>query len=341
MKAIINFMFVITFLAKSFFVLAQKQTLGADTSARKTQTEDTFIKFDDTRKLNWPKEFEIVEITSSKDAALQKAYFYKSTSNVPQPLIVSLHTWSGNYTQRDEIAPLCMQKDINYIHPDFRGENKTISACCSDLALTDIDDAITYTIKNVNVDTNRIYVMGVSGGGYATLSTFMKSKHRIKKFSAWASITNLEAWYHESTIRKNKYAADIFACTGSAIELNVENAMKRSPLFMKTLVKKLNHTKLFIFAGIYDGIQGSVTITHSINFYNKLIGDLSVKDSSKYVSDKEKLELLEYRRPLGMLGGIGGRKVCLQKRSGNVTLTIFEGDHEMLPEYALNELLKD
>ena len=341
MKAIIKSFFVLSLLAKSFFVLAQKQTSGTDTSAGKSQTKDTIIKFDDTRKLSWPREFRVVEIISSMDSAIQKAYFYRSGSSAPQPLVVSLHTWSGNYTQHDDIAPLCKQKDINYIHPDFRGENRTTNACCSELALSDIDDAITYAIKNANVDITRIFVMGVSGGGYATLSTFMKSKHRIKKFSAWASIANLEAWYHESTILKNKYAAEIFACTGSINELDVDNARKRSPLYMKTPVDKLDKSELSIFAGILDGIRGSVPITQSINFYNKLLTDLSVKDSSKYVSVKEKLDLLEYRRPLGNFGSIGSRKICLQKQSGNVTLTIFEGDHEMLPAYALDEILKD
>lgn len=320
---------------------AQLQPSGVDTSSKKNATDTSYIKFDDTRKTNWPGEFQVAEIQSSKDGTLQKAYFYKSGLNAPQPLIVSLHTWSGTYSQKDDIALLCKQKDLNYIHPNFRGENKTASACCSELALSDIDDAIAYAIKHANVDTNRIYVIGVSGGGYATLSTFMKSKHRIKRFSAWASITNLEAWYHESIILKNKYAADIFACTDSKEELNVTNARKKSPLYMKTPVEKLKTAKLFIYAGIYDGLQGSVPITHSINFYNKLLAEAAVKDKTKYVSDQEKLQLLEFRRPLGNLGSIAGRKICLQKKYGNVILTIFEGDHEMLPEYALNEILKD
>lgn len=337
-----NKLVIVFFLSLCHFVShAQQPGTVSDTSLKAKTTDTAFIKFDDTRNMGWAKEFDLVEIRSNKDSAVQKAYFYKAKAGKPGPLIVSLHTWSGNYSQRDDLAALCRQKGVNYIHPDFRGENKTASACCSELALADIDDAIGYAIQNGNVDTAKIYVIGVSGGGYATLATFMKSKHHISKFSAWASITDLEAWYHESTIVKNKYAADIFACTDSKAAFNIKNARDKSPMYMRTPMAKLKQTKLFIYCGIYDGIQGSVPITHSINFYNKLLADLSVKDKSKYVSDKEKLSLLEFRSPLGNFGNIADRAICLQKKYGNICLTIFTGNHEMLSEYALNEILKD
>lgn len=300
-----------------------------------------YIKFDDTRKNEWSRDFELVEIRSVKDNSLQKAYFYKSRSGRPKPLIVSLHTWSGNYAQKDDLAEICKQKDLNYIHPDFRGANHTTDACCSELALADIDDAITYAIQNSDADTSKIYVIGVSGGGYATICTFMKSKHNIRKFSAWASITDLNAWYHESKIKNNRYARDILDCTGSQNELNAENAKLRSPLYQDTPAGKFKSSRLYIYAGIYDGIQGSVPITHSINFYNKILTDLQVNDSSATISLPEKLYLLEKREPLGEYGNIAGRKICLKKEFDNVKLIIFEGNHEMLTEFAMNELLEE
>lgn len=314
---------------------AQRKPVPTDKKA----SDGGYIKFDDTRNTAWPVDFEVVQIISEKDQAIQNAYLYKSKAAEPGPLIVSLHTWSGDYAQKDEVAAICKEKDINYIHPDFRGANVISSACCSELALSDIDDAISYALKNAKVDITKIYVVGVSGGGYATLATFMKSKHRIKKFSAWASISDLTAWYHESTVLGNKYAKNILDCTNSSDKLNVENARLKSPLFMSGPVTSREGAKLQIFAGIFDGIQGSVPITHSINFYNKLLNDLSVSDKSKYVSDAEKLNLLEFRRPLGALGTIGGRKICLQKEYNNLKLTIFEGNHEMLTTFAINQLL--
>lgn len=303
--------------------------------------QEAFLKFDDTRELGWGKDFKIVEIKSSKDNSFQKSYFFKSKSNKPRPLIVSLHTWSGYYNQKDDLAEMCRQKNLNYIHPDFRGANLTINACASELALTDIDDAITYAIENANVDTSKIFVVGVSGGGYATLSTFMKSKHNIRKFSAWASISDLTAWYNESLIRGNNYAGNILDCTGSGDVLNIESAKQKSPIYWNTPNEKLKSSELSIYAGIYDGIQGSVPITHSINFYNKLLTDMSVSDTSQYVSLSEKLNLLEKREPLGEFGTIASRKIFLRKEFENISLTIFEGNHEMLTEFALNELLED
>jgi len=292
-------------------------------------------------KINgWNKDFELVEIKSGIDQKIQKAYFYKTKSKEPKPLIVSLHSWSGYYNQKDDLANLCKLKKLNYIHPDFRGANNTKEACCSDLVLSDIDDAITYAIENANVDTAEIFVIGVSGGGYATLSTFMKSKHRIRKFSAWASITDLPAWYKESRIRKNDYADDILSCTESKNGiLDEKNAGMRSPLYWETPVSKLTDSKVFIYAGIYDGIQGSVPVTHSINFYNKLLTDLAVTDSAEYVSAIEKLNLLELKQPSNDYGNISGRKIYLRKEYGNVCLIIFEGNHEILTEFALDQLL--
>lgn len=301
---------------------------------------ENYIKFDDTRQIGWSKDFEMVEIKSGNDKNIQRSYFYKSKANEPKPLVVSLHTWSGDFNQIDDLAEMCKQRDLNYIHPDFRGANNTADACCSEKALTDIDDAITYAIQNSKVDTTKIFVIGVSGGGYATLSTFMKSKHNIKKFSAWASITDLIAWYNESKIRNSKYAEDILACTASENGLNMESAKMKSPMYWNTPIEKLKDSKLFIYAGIYDGIQGSVPISHSFNFYNKLLTDMSVTDSSKFVSVTEKLNLLEKRQPLGEYGNIAGRKICLKKEHENLSLTIFEGNHEMLTEFALNELLE-
>lgn len=298
------------------------------------------MKFDNVESGIWSKNFEEVSISSSADNNVQKAYLFKSKSKESKPLIVSLHTWSGDHTQKDDLAELCVKNNVNYIHPNFRGPNCTINACCSKLALCDIDDSIFYAIKYSNVDINKIFVIGVSGGGYAALSTFMKSKHKIKKISAWASITDLIAWNRESNILGNKYAQNILDCTESKSKiLNKKIAEQKSPLFWKTPLEKFSETKINIYAGIYDGIQGSVPITHSINFYNKLLSDSSVNDPAKYISDREKLLLLEYRLPIGNFGDISGRKIFLKKECKNVNITIFEGNHEMLTEFAINELL--
>ena len=303
--------------------------------------EDENIEIREVPK--WSDEFKIVEIKSPIDETLQSAYFYKTKSLDPQPLVVSLHTWSNDYTQYDSINEFSLEKDYNYIHPNFRGVNNTKDACCSELVISDIDAAIDFALENANVDPSRIYVIGMSGGGYATLAMFMKSKHKIKKFSSWVPLVDLIQWYDETKILKLKYAPEILVCTQSKDDvLNEEIARQKSPIFWKTPVNKLNYSTLEISTGIYDGMIGNgvIPITHSINFYNKLLTDLSVTDSAKYVSDTEKLTLLEFRKPLGDFGQISGREVILLKETNNIKLTLFEGGHEILTKYAFEELIK-
>lgn len=292
----------------------------------------------------WSDTFQIVDIKSPLDGAIQKAYFYRSRSAEVKPLIVSLHTWSHDYTQFDSINDLCVSKDLNYIHPNFRGVNNHKDACCSDLALADIDAAIDYALAHGNVDRDRIYVIGTSGGGYATLATFMKSRHKIKKFAAWVPLVDLSKWYRETRIRKLKYADEILACTSSAgEELNLEVARAKSPMYWQTPVQKLADSEVKIYCGVYDGMtgNGTIPITHSINFYNKLLDDLGGTAIREKVSDEEKLHLLEHRSSLMSGKKIGNREVFLEKSHGNTHLVMFEGGHEILTEYAFNDLIKD
>ncbi len=291
----------------------------------------------------WPDEFKVVDIESPIDGSLQKAYFYKTRSSEPQPLIVSLHTWSFDYSQYDSINIQSAAKDLNYIHPDFRGPNKSKDACCSDLVISDIDASIDFAIENANVDTSKIFVIGNSGGGYATIAMFMRSKHRIKKFSSWVPLVDLLRWYDETKIRKLEYANDILSCTQSVDNiLNEDVAKKKSPIYWETPTEKLNYASLDIYTGVYDGMigNGPIPITHSINFYNKLLNDIGVKDKTKFVSDKEKLFLLEYRQSLGNFGSISERTVFLFKESNNIRLTLFDGGHEILKGFAFKQLIK-
>jgi len=307
----------------------------------KSSLKSTYNEFDDTRRLRWNSNFNEIEIISSLDNEKQMAYFLKSNSKESMPLIVSLHSWSGFYYQNNPIADLALKSNFNFISPDFRGANNHPKACCSEYVIQDIDDAITYAINNSNVDTSKIWVVGGSGGGYAALCLFMKSKHNISKFFAWNPITDLLAWYDESKIKGNKYALDILKCTNSELDkLNIQEAKTRSPLFMEAPIEKITNTQIHIFAGGYDGLIGSVSPTHSINFYNYLVGSFYPNDSLNIVTVEERLHLLEKRSKLGEVGLLDDREIFLKKESGNLRLTIFEGGHEILWNYAF-DLLKE
>ena len=194
---------------------------------------------------SWPVECIKVEVVSSADHSIQPAYFFRAKSAQSRPLIVRLHQWSSDYTKVDGVAQLCIDNDYNYIYPDFRGPNNRPEACGSPLVISDIEDAIDYAISQANVDTTSIHIIGGSGGGFATLLCYMKIRHRIKTFTAWASITNLVDYYYECAGRREKYGKymnDLERVTSGLPQndfipyFNQAEAVKRSPVFMDTPV---------------------------------------------------------------------------------------------------------
>ncbi len=301
-------------------------------------------KWDDVKSKDWPGLCKRIIIPSSGDGKEQPAWFFKSTGNNARPLIISLHTWSGGYNQKDTLSWQCINKNYNYIHPHFQGPNNTFDACGSHLAISDIDDAIAYAIKNGNVDTNDIHIIGTSGGGYATLLAYMHTKYKIKSFSAWVPISNIIDWYYESEGRKNKYSRDIaLSTTGSNFDkehyyMDINEAKKRSPVFMTTPVKNRENSKLNIFAGIHDGYSGSVPITQSIDFYNKLVNDFDNNEKEAIVPASDIIKLVTYRGfPAEDKDIIEKRLIHYRKNyQGKIQITIFEGTHEMLTDVALN-----
>jgi len=140
----------------------------------------TFIAGHDAESFRWPEEFKVVEIDSSADGAKQKAYFSRASSSTQKPLLVSLHVWSGSYASKDALAAYAKQHDWNYIHPDFRGPNTGPDNCLNDKVLADIDDAIAFGLRMGNVDTQNIFVVGFSGGAYAALGAYARTRHLVK-----------------------------------------------------------------------------------------------------------------------------------------------------------------
>lgn len=288
------------------------------------------VPWDSIKRQDWRDEFNLVSISSSKDLSLQKAYFISSPER-NAPLIISLHTWSGTYEQNDPLAIKALESGWNYIHPDFRGANNTENACLSELAISDIDDAIAYAINNGNVDLDNIFVIGVSGGGYAVLGHYLKTSYDINTFFSWVPISDLEAWYGQSVSRMQKYSIDILNCTGSDESLNFDVALDRSPLYWD-LPDKVQDIE--IYAGIHDGYRGSVPVSHSIDFYNKV----AKNDPDGNEVGTEDIKRILTRTIYSSDETIGGRKLLYKAESDNVSLSIFDGGHEMLTDFAFERM---
>lgn len=300
--------------------------------------------WDDTSTKNWPNEFKFVQIPSSVDDEIQKGYAWFPESDKPLPLIVSLHSWSGDYSQQDPLIQQILENKWNYIHPDFRGPNNKPKACGSKFVLSDIDDAISFAVKNGNVDMEQIHVIGASGGGFATMLAFMKSNHDIRTFSSWVGISDLVKWHHESLGRGNKYAKHIaLATTGDTLKIDEAEAKMRSPYYMETPVQKRQNSKFYLYCGIHDGFTGSVPITQTIDFYNKLVGDFQPGNEKDLVPEVVRETMLRQRNLQGseINKKLGERKIWYENSFQNkIFLTVFEGGHEMVVEEGLNEIKK-
>ncbi|AEL24960.1 SGNH/GDSL hydrolase family protein [Cyclobacterium marinum] len=302
--------------------------------------------WDNTQIENWPEECTKTTITSSMDGKKQPAIFY-AAKEPNRPLIVSLHTWSGNYEQEDLLIKEIIKRDYNYIHPDFRGPNKTYEACGSEFVIQDIEDAIAFAIEKGNASMNDIHVIGTSGGGHATLLTYMNTDFPVKTFSAWVPISDIEKWYYESEGRGNKYSRDIALSTVKDAAFDKDNyhldedeAIKRSPIHMPTPIEKRKNSKLYIYAGIHDGYTGSVPISQSLDFYNKVVADYDTLEKDALVPQADIKELLASRNfVVTNKDSIADRLIHYRKTYKDLLkITIFEGSHECLTSVALDHI---
>jgi hypothetical protein len=284
--------------------------------------------------INRKRNFKYINIKSAYDNTVQKAYFYATTQTNKMPLIVSLHSWSLDYREHDPLADLFRHKDWNYIHPDFRGANNSPEAMMSNAVIQDIDDAIAYAIDHGNVDTERMVVVGASGGGMATLGVYLRSSWKFKLCMAWCPISDLEAWYYQSKFANTKYWNDIAVSANSSNDiLDVTEVLNRSPLY----TPPRNRDRLEIYAGINDGYTGSVSILHSILFYNKMAEYFKLKEG--VITDKEIINLVTRSiKDNDITEYIGDRKLLYKKSCSKAGIFIFDGTHEILSNYAYSRI---
>jgi poly(3-hydroxybutyrate) depolymerase len=277
-----------------------------------------------------------IQYLSSADDTKQPAFFYAPPTKTPVPLLVGLHTWSGNYKQKNlkSIEQWCIQKGWAYIYPDFRGPNKRPEATGSDLVVADIVSAVDYASKSASIDRSAIYLVGASGGGYTALLMAGRRPELWAGVSAWVPITDLEAWYRECKKANRRYFKDIAASCGGAPGAGPEvdaEYLKRSPL---TYLKQARSVDIQIGAGIHDGHKGSVPVSHALRAFNEL-----VKPRDRISNDHIGFMVEKAAVPPPLSVGISdpayGRHPPLFRRSsGHAEITLFDGGHQIIPEAA-------
>lgn len=291
-----------------------------------------------TTSQNWPANVRQIEFVSSADSTLQPALFYKPQTEKKVPLLVALHTWSGDYTQKTSIpyAEWCIENKWVFIHPDFRGPNKRPEATGSDKTVKDILSSVDYAVEKANVDSQRIYLVGCSGGGYSSLLMAGRATDIWAGVSAWVPISDLKAWYIECKKADRGYADDIFKSCGGApgTSFAVDFEYKsRSPI---TYLSGNLNLPLDINAGIKDGHTGSVAVSHSLRVFNLAASKndrIGEKDIKFFV---EKAEVPPHLKKQVTDPAYGDKTVLFRKNSGNARITIFDGGHEIIYEAALS-----
>ncbi|MBT6644060.1 MAG: prolyl oligopeptidase family serine peptidase [Planctomycetaceae bacterium] len=266
---------------------------------------------------------------SSADESKQPAMFYAPASETSVPLIVALHTWSGNYKQKSHkvIEQWCIKQGWAYIPPDFRGPNNRPEATGSKLVVADIASAVEYAKKTTNIDNSAIYLVGTSGGGYTSLVMAGHHPEIWAGVSAWVPISDLSAW-HAQGKHVDALVASCGGAPGDNPAVDAEYA-SRSPI---TYLKKAKRTPLQISAGIRDKI---VPISHSLFAFNEVV---AVKDR---LSDEDIHFFIEKRKVPPKLQPklsdptYGKNQPLFQRASGNATVTIFDGGHELVATAAI------
>jgi dipeptidyl aminopeptidase/acylaminoacyl peptidase len=283
---------------------------------------------------------EKVYVPSSLDGARQPCYLTLPQNLGPNgpaaPLLVSLHTWSGDVEQRDsQMEKEAADRGWIYLWPHFRGPNSSPQACGSKLAQQDILDAVDWVVARYPVDRRRIYLTGASGGGHMAMLMAGLYPERWAAVSAWVGISDLAAWHARHA--RSRYGSMLRQCCGGAPGESDdvdEEYRRRSPM---TWLHRAVDVPLDLAAGIHDGHRGSVPIGHTLQAFNAVARAQGLQG----VSDDEIAQLsreggrLEDPRPGDEVEDASfGRRVYLRRIAGKARVTIFEGGHERIAHAA-------
>jgi dienelactone hydrolase len=289
---------------------------------------------------DWNQAMRTIQYPSPIDHSLQPAVIYVPESKEPVPLLVTLHTWSGDYRQPAQSrATWCIEKRWALIAPNFRGSNNTPQGCGSELAVADIVAAVEYMKKRTNIDTKRIYLLGASGGGYGSLLMAGRHPEIWAGVSAWVGITDLKDWHAETLAKKLPYANHLEKVCGGVPGASPEVDEQYRLRSANTWIQNAAGIPLDINHGIHDGHIGSVPVSHSIKAFNLLAKPDKKISDEEMVYFRTKREVPEtLRKETEMDPLFSGMPVLFRRISGNTRLTIFDGGHQSAEQAALHWL---
>jgi len=279
-----------------------------------------------------------IQVKSTADGSDQpvRIFIPEAAKSKPSPMLVLLHSWSGDYKQNTlpvEAVPEADRLGWVVVIPNFRGRNDHPEACASDLASQDILDAVAHVQGLAKIDDKRIYIAGASGGGHMTLVMAARAPKLWAAASAWVPISDLAAWHAQTKQAGRRYWKMLEACTGGppgesdAVDAEYRH---RSPLFHLDAAKGL---PIDINHGIHDGHTGSVPVSHSLRAFNRLAvanghsGARVADDDIAFVVANRKLSTVMHDQAASD-DPQREHAVLFQRTAGPARVTLFEGGHE-------------
>jgi len=286
----------------------------------------------------WPPEVQDITYPCLYDTSMQPAMYYDPGADGPVPLLVGLHSWSWSYTTglSEPYGQWAVDSGWAFIAPNFRGPNGHPISTGSNAVVQDIIDAVAYVKSQVTIDTNRIYVIGLSGGGHATMLMSGKAAHIWGGASAWVGISDLTAWYQESIELGSTFWQSIQnACGGNPTTDSAAAAQSynRSPIHFLHNATDFN---LDINGGINDG---TVPVSQSLRAFNAVAApeDTLTNEEIEYFATEHAVPpSLAGQAPYDPLYGTGG--VLFRRTSNNCRITVFNGGHVINYRAALSWL---
>ncbi|SVE12388.1 uncharacterized protein METZ01_LOCUS465242, partial [marine metagenome] len=200
---------------------------------------------------------------------------------------------------------------------------------------------VEYAKKKGAVDESRIYLVGASGGGYAALLMAGRAPEVWAGVSAWVPISDLSKWHKETTARKLRYAGEIEKSIGGKPTHGSKAAAEAKKRSAITYLARAKGMALDINAGITDGHNGSVPISHSLEAFNVLAAPkdrLTAEVIAEFVKTATVPKALDRQAPEDV--SYGKKAVLFRRQSSATRVTIFQGGHEIIPGAALQWLAK-